>query len=75
MDETCNTRMCITFVCANIFLFTECPDNTYGVSCKLCSPNCKNPPCNKFSATGICAGGCLPGYHGAACLDSKVLCT
>ena len=62
-------------MCANISMFTECPDNTYGISCSPCSPNCKTPPCDKFSATGSCIGSCLSGFDGAECLESKVSCT
>ena len=54
-----------------IYYFLECPDNRYGTDCHPCSPNCKTPPCYKFSATGVCIGGCVTGYTGEACFECK----
>ena len=51
----------------------ECPDNTYGSDREPCSANCKTLPCDKFSATGVCTGGCVTGYSGEACRECKVL--
>ena len=56
-----------------IFLFTECPDKTYGFECAPCSPNCKTPPCSKFSATGVCTDGCVIGYSGESCFECKII--
>ena len=46
-----------------------CPDETYGEECMYkCSANCKNPPCDKFTADGTCPDGeCNPGFTGDNC--------
>ena len=48
-----------------------CPDGTYGVECAHnCSSNCKNPPCDKFTADGACPNGeCDSGFKGNNCSE------
>lgn len=69
-----------SFVCHFIFinlnvLLPECPEGKYGVDCMLSCKNCENvigqnDTCDHV--TGKCILGCLPGWRGLKCEQSKI---
>ena len=53
------------------YIFSDCPDKTYGYGCLNCSSNCNESKCFKFSSNMNCSNGCIAGYKGTDCLMGK----
>lgn len=57
-----------------LLIIVECQNEYYGKDCKnKCSVNCKmTNSCDKI--TGQCDGGCITGWSGNSCSQSKRAC-
>ena len=59
-----------SLVFENVMSIAECDSFHHGRNCaKNCSQNCLNGSCDAVS--GLCSSGCVAGYKGAACNESK----
>ena len=66
--------MILVLICLNtiILVSTACEDNTYGDRCsETCSPNCAGHDQACDNVDGFCILGCIDGYTGKKCDDSK----
>ena len=55
------------------YIFSDCPEHTYGYDCQNCSNTCIDSECDKFSITMNCSNGCIAGYTGMNCSTGKLI--